>query len=209
MSTFPQRVQANILPRSLSGTLPEAFLEWIFTEQTVDHEHATETCQMCEQEDLRYHFEILNVHTHHRLWVGSQCILRFNVSVFDGNRRLSSVEAKKKMDSLLKKLRLESCFRALDALAKSEPNDILTNALTFYRTHKYLTPKQAFVVLWRLQKNHIDHSPSFFKISLKKDRYKADLAAMELSRVHVIWASLSSAQRDIATSLGHRPPTGS
>ena len=82
MQTYPQRVRDNILPLSIGSTLPEAFEEWSFTDNTVDHEEPVETCQLCDQEELRYHFEIKNSLTHKCLWVGSQCILKFNLSVF-------------------------------------------------------------------------------------------------------------------------------
>jgi hypothetical protein len=89
MRSYPQRVRDNILPLSVGGTLPEAFEEWSFTERTVDHEEAIETCQLCEHEDLRYHFEVKNALTYKTLWVGSQCIMKFNLSVFEQGRRLS------------------------------------------------------------------------------------------------------------------------
>ncbi len=76
MSTYPQRVVDNILPLSLASALPEAFKEWYFTERTEDHEQAIEDCELCNQERLRYHFEIENRHTKRRLWVGSSCILK-------------------------------------------------------------------------------------------------------------------------------------
>jgi hypothetical protein len=187
MQTFPQRVRENILPLSVGSTLPGAFEEWSFTENTVDHEQPVETCQLCDQEELRYHFEIRNALTHKCLWVGSQCILKFNLSVFENGRRLSAGDSQKKLDRLMQQMRLESCIRALERLASSENNEILANALGYYRTNKHLTPKYAFVVLWRLRQNQIDHSPSFFKVSLKKNKYKADLRGMPLSRVHTIW----------------------
>jgi len=80
---------------------------------------------------------------------------------------------------------------------------ILNNALAFYKKNKYLIPKDAFVVLWRLQHNSIDHSPTFFKVRLKKDKYQANLKQMETSRVHLIWPALSSSQRKMAIELGH------
>lgn len=206
MSTYPQRIRDNILPLSVGATLPEAFEEWSFTEETVDHGHATETCELCEQEELRYHFRIQNQLTAHRLWVGSQCILRFDVSVFEQGLKLSATEAKKKLNRLMQQMHLESCMKALEQLAASESNQILANALTYFRTNKSLTPKYAFVVLWRLQAHSIDHNPSFFRVSLHKDRHKADLAAMETSKVHLIWPALTSAQRAVALRLGHGAP---
>ncbi|MFW2374528.1 MAG: hypothetical protein ACN4GM_15490 [Gammaproteobacteria bacterium] len=205
-TTYPQRVADNILPLSLAGTLPEAFKEWYFTENVEDHEIAVEDCELCDQEQLRYHFEIRNRHTNQSLWVGSSCILKFQVQVFENGILLDPKSSKKKLTELKNKMRLESCINALRKLALSESNDILSNALDFYLKNKYLTPKYAFVVFWRLSKNKIDFSPSFFKVSLKKDKYKRDLADMATDRVQLIWPALSSAQRRIAISYGHSAP---
>ncbi len=203
MQSYPQRVRENILPLSVGSTLPEAFEEWSFTERTHDHEEPIETCRLCDQEQLRYHFEIRNALTHKTLWVGSQCILKFNLSVFEDGRRLSPADTKKKLDRLMQQMRLQSCIKALEELAKKEDNKILLSALGYYRKNKYLTPKFAFVVLWRLQTNKVDHSPSFFKINLQKNKYQQDLAKMPLSQVHVIWPALSTTQRTKAQSFGH------
>lgn len=206
MATYPQRVRDNIFPLSIGSTLPEAFEEWSFTERTVDHEQPTANCELCNQEELRYHFEIKNALTHNCLWVGSQCILKFNLSVFERGQRLSPSEAKRKLDRLTKQMQLESCINALQRLVASETNPILANALAYYRANKNLTPKYGFVVLWRLRQHRIDHHPSFFKINLKKDKYKTDLRGMELGRVHILWPALSTAQRRMALQFGHTPP---
>lgn len=60
MSGYTQRVRDSILPLSVAATLPATFAEWSFTKNTVDHESPTETCGLCGQQDLRYHFEIAN-----------------------------------------------------------------------------------------------------------------------------------------------------
>ena len=206
MSTYPQRVVDNILPLSLAGTLPESFKEWYFTEHVQDHEIAEENCELCDQEKLRYHFEIKNRLTNKILWVGSSCILKFQVQVFDRGTLLDEKASAKKLEDLKRTMRLESCINSLKKLATSENNDILSNALDFYIKNKYLTPKLAFVVFWRLNSNKIDHSPSFFKIGLNKDKYKEDLAKMPLDRIHMIWPALSSVQRKLAMSYGHSAP---
>lgn len=206
MSTYPQRVADNILPLSSADRLPQAFTEWYFTECIEDHELATECCELCDQEQLRYHFEIKNQYTDNCLWVGSSCILRFNVQVYDNGVVLDSIKAEKKLGDLKQKMRLDSCIKALDKLASQESNDILSNALKFYQKNKYLTPKLAFVVFWRISKYNIDYSPSFFKISLKKNTYKDDIANMEKSRVHIIWPALSNSQRQLVMKYGHTEP---
>jgi hypothetical protein len=190
----------------MAGTLPEAFKEWYFTENVEDHEIANEDCELCDQEQLRYHFEIKNRHTDHNLWVGSSCILKFQVQVFESGKLLDAKSSAKKLEEIKRKMRLESCINTLKKLAASERNEILSSALDFYLKDDYLTPKFAFVVFWRLASHKIDHSPSFFKISLKKDKYKSDLADMPKDRVHLIWPALSSSQRKLAISYGHAPP---
>lgn len=206
LDSYPLRVRENILPLSVAGTLPQAFKEWFFTEKTHDHDTADATCELCGKEEIRYHFEIENEFTHNRLWVGSHCILKFGLSVYDDGAVLSTKDARKKLDKLTKKMQLESCIKALESLAAAENNDILKSALEFYKLNKYLTPKFAFVVFWRLDENDIDYRPSFFKVSLRRQKYKDDLSEMPTSRVHKIWKALSPSQRELAVFLGHSAP---
>ena len=206
MSTYPQRVADNILPLSQAGTLPEAFKEWYFDGETEDHEQAIEECELCNQEQLRYHFKIVNRYTNKDLWIGSQCILKFKVAVYEDDQLLGEKETKKKLDALIKQMRFESCMSALQRLVQKENNDILDNALDFYQKNKYLTPKFAFVIFWRLETHRIDHNPSFFKISLKKDKYRKDFRDMEIRRVHLIWPALTVSQRKLATNMGRSAP---
>lgn len=207
MSRYTQRVCDSILPLSVGDTLPSAFEEWYFTEEVVDHERPIETCQLCGQEELRYHFEIENQFTHNALWVGSHCILKFDVAVFDEGRRLSAAEATKKLAKLTDKMRLESCIKTLRRLASTENNPRLQSALEYYQRNKKLTPKLAFVVFWRLKENGIDHKPSFFNINLRKQQFMNDLRDMPTDRVHFFWSALSPSQRKQAIEFGHTPPT--
>lgn len=206
MNAFSDRVAANVLPCSHSQTLSDALKEWSVTDVMKDHEHATETCELCDQEALRYQYEIANVFTRRTLWVGSSCILRFGVSVRENGVVLSGKSAERKLDRLLQNTRQATCIRSLETLAQSDSDQRLVGALAYYRKNKYLSPKYAFVVLWRLQVEKIDHSPSFFKISLRRSQHKDDLRAMQLSKVHLIWPALTSSQRTTAIAMGHRPP---
>lgn len=206
MGTYTQRVRENILPLSVAGKLPEAFEEWSFADEVVDHEEPTESCELCEQQELRYHFKIQNAITHHTLWVGSHCILKFGLSVFESGNRLSPSAAKKKLERLTQKMRLDSCLRALRKPVQAELTDILAHALEYYEKNKVLTPKFAFVVFWRLQRHRIDYSPTFFKIELRRARHREDLRQMPTDRVHLIWPALSSSQKKNAVTLGHFPP---
>src|SRR5262245_39516254 len=114
--TYPRRVRERILPLSIADTLSKAFEEWHFTGTTVDHEEPCESCELCGQEGLRYHFESFNDYTWETLQVGSRCILQFNVAVYEGRHKLSRKEAKKKLDRLIEQMRLKSCIKALEEL---------------------------------------------------------------------------------------------
>ena len=141
--------------------------------------------------------------------VGSQCILQFNLSVFEDGRRLTPKESARKLDRLTQKMRLESCLKSLEELAKKDGGGegMLQNALDYYRKNKFLTPKYAAVVLWRLNERHIDHSPTFFKVTLKRSDHKEHLKIMKPTMFHYIWPALSASQRKVAISLGKVPPT--
>ncbi|MDH0612668.1 MULTISPECIES: hypothetical protein [unclassified Agrobacterium] len=206
MGGYTQRVRDSILPLSVAGNLPAAFDEWSFTDNTVDHEQPVETCELCGQQDLRYHFEIANHYTDATLWVGSHCILQFDVAVMEKGRRLSPAEAKRHLTKLTQQMQLESCIRTLEQLATKENNPILSGALDYYRKNKKLTPKYAAVVFWKLQAFNIDHHPSFFQIELRRAQHINDLKQMPTARVHRFWTALTTAQRRKAVELGHTSP---
>lgn len=206
MSGYTQRVRDSILPRSVAGALPAAFAEWAFTENTIDHEAPIETCELCGQQDLRHHFEIANRYTEATLWVGSHCILQFEVAVLEDGRRLPPDEAKRRLAKLTHQMQLESCVKALERLAAAEDSPILSGALNYYRRNKKLTPKYAAVVFWKLQSLRLDHQPSFFQVELRRAQHVEDLRQMPTRRVHRFWGALSPAQRRKAVELGHRSP---
>jgi hypothetical protein len=204
--SYLQRARERLLPLSLAGTFPEALKEWKFTGSTEDYEQAMETCQLCGQEGLRYHFEIANEFSGSRLDVGSECILRFQVPIFEGETELSPAEARRVLNQHMRRMRLESCIRSLQLLTATENNDILASALEYYQINKTLTPKYANVVFWRLQANKIDHDASFFRVRLDKEKYRIDLKNMQHRDVMRIWKALTPSQRKKAIELGHQPP---
>lgn len=124
MSGYTRRVRDSILPRSVAGAFPAAFAEWAFTENTIDHEAPIETYELCGQQDLRYHFEIANRYTEATFWVGSHCILQFDVVLLKDGRRLPPDEAKRRLAKPTQQMQLESCtgIKALERVAAAEDN---------------------------------------------------------------------------------------
>lgn len=209
-STYLQRVRENILPLSEAGTLPEAFSEWSFIGEKVDHEKPVATCELCDKDGLRYQFRIQNRHNQNTLWVGSECILKFAIPVYEDGVLLDRRSTQRKLNDLMKKMQHDSCVKTLERVVKKENDpqswEILHSALNYYREYKHLTPKFAFVVFWRLKEHKIDHVPTLFKVNLKRKRDKVALRDMSPSHVHMIWQALSPQQRRLAVSLGHCAP---
>lgn len=141
-----------------------------------------------------------------QLWVGSHCILQFDLSVFEEGQRLSPKDAKKKLDRLTTKMRLESTIRSLEQLAEKEKDQRLTGALAHLRINKNLTPRYTAMVLWRLNERGIDHCPSFFKVSLRREDHKQALRSMKPRMLAFLWPALTTTQRRLTVSLGQKAP---
>ena len=74
--TYTSREANNILPLSIEKkSVSVAFKEWQFRGVTKDMGIASACCELCDQEKLRYQFQIQNKYTRSKLWVGSSCIL--------------------------------------------------------------------------------------------------------------------------------------
>jgi hypothetical protein len=209
---YPQRVADRILPKSSPGlTLTEAFEEWEFWGNTQDHGEACEECQLCGQDRLRYHFEIVNPQTCNTMLVGSHCIEKFELAVLDeGGKRLNPTAATTKLRRLEADMREQDCMRVLEELYKRQKNDYTHSALECYKADHKLSPRLAATVFYRLSQPHtgILYTPSFFSISLRRSQHKEDLQDMEAHRVHLIWGALTPPQREKAIDLGHSEPPG-
>ncbi|MBB5350926.1 hypothetical protein HNR46_001160 [Haloferula luteola] len=114
---------------------------------------------------------------------------------------------KKKLDRLTSKMHLESTIRSLERLAAKEDDARLAGALSHLRTNKKLTPKYAAMFLGRLKERAIDLSPSFFKVSLRRDDKEA-LRTMKPRMLAYLWPALTASQRKVAASLGREETKG-
>jgi hypothetical protein len=206
MRRYPKKVRDAILPLSVAGTLPEAFGEWSATGNVTDRGETAEACRLSVRAENRRLFEIKNRLTEKTLWADSRCIIKYGIPVFERGVLLAGTRAKRFLDGLEQQMRIDICLRALEKVAKDEENGILRNAVEYYRLNRFLTPRFAFVVFWKLKAHGIDHCSSFFRINIKKARYRRDLGEMETNRVHFFWEALTASQKKLALIMGHLPP---
>lgn len=203
---YPQRVRENILPLSVSTNMEEVFKEWVFTEVTEDYGSPSEICELCDKDHLRYHFQITNVHTKYNLNVGSDCIQKFEVPVYDNGKILSKAQTKQKLDKLVRKMHEDSCTKALEALVKIDKHRALSGALSWFNKNKKLSPNYAEMVFRNFNQRGIDYDPKYFKISMSSTQHKEDLSKMNQTKIKTVWPALTTTQRESAIGFGVYPP---
>lgn len=174
---------------------------YVFTGHVIDLQETQGICGLCGQKHLRYQFEIKD-REGVALYVGSSCILKFKVKVLKDGRELLHDEAKKELHRIKEMRRLSDCLIALKKVAVADNNQILFNALRYYKNHKCLTPRFAFVVFWKLREHKIEFCDSFFKVTLAKKKDQDAIKEMEESRIAYFWKSLKSSQKASVISKG-------
>ncbi|ECF2367221.1 hypothetical protein E1890_21575 [Salmonella enterica subsp. enterica serovar Mountpleasant] len=81
MASWLDKARDNMLRYSSGQAWPAVMKEWSVTGGFIDSHSINKTCELCDNEGLRYQFQITNRLTHYSLWVGSTCINKF-VPVF-------------------------------------------------------------------------------------------------------------------------------
>ncbi len=197
------RAAANLLPLSEEGSdLANALREWRYTGNFHDLEEPVETCQLCDHPDIRYQFEIRNLKTGHELLIGSECINRFGIAATDEEgRALDAAGTRRKVErdrrKLIEDARSRRVITALVALAHAETDFDIQSFIVYLRTRGAFTPSQLVLVLWRLRTRGIVHRPGDFKLTVKRNREKAQLQNLKDWQRELISPALTPAQREI------------
>lgn len=72
------------------------FRQWTHTGQFRDYGKPSAVCELCGNPGLRYHFLVANRHTGEAIWVGSQCVLNFDLS--EGEMQVRQRQARQQND---------------------------------------------------------------------------------------------------------------
>src|SRR3546814_6395870 len=126
MTSWAERAATTLLPLSRGATLATALKEWTYTGRFFDLEAADGTCELCGQQELRYHFEIENDETAGSLLVGSECIKRFEIAGIDEQgQRLDARDTGRLVDrhrrGLVEDARKQRVMTALLKLGRKAP----------------------------------------------------------------------------------------
>lgn len=200
----------NLLPLSKATEFTEALREWYFTGDVDDYE-GDETdviCELCEHPDLVHHFHIRNSQPGHSLLVGSSCILKFNqIAIRDESGKLITEPSlrKAKLNKALKTRIIESALAPLRQLWKKDKRnrnqiEYLAQAV---KTEQGLEPKELLDLLADFDKHAISCPLKSYKVSLRSDYAKMQIAFMSVQQFERIRPALSVAQFSKARMLRH------
>lgn len=207
--SWASRAARNLLPLSREKeALAAALREWRYTGDYHDLETPSADCELCDHPKIRYQFEIGNLLTGAHLLIGSECIHRFGILATDEEGRLlDEAGTRRKVEKDRRKLvedaRKRSVMKSLVALANVDREFDIASMVQYLQARGAFTPKQLSVVLWRLRKHRISHQPADFKLTIRRDREKAQLLAMPDWELQRIKACMSDSQRDYLAR--HRP----
>jgi len=196
-----ERSIANLVPLSKADIFSNACKEWIFSGEVIDYGEATEQCELCEHDELRYHFLIENGCNSNQLWVGSSCILRFEeIVVLDENERelLDQKERKKVLDKALKAKQIDTSLDPLRSLWKVafEKRGTIHSMALEIKDGKSLPPDSLRVLFELLDEHNIAFRASDYSVNLRSEFYQFQLSYMPKDMQKNIWLCMSKPQKD-------------
>ncbi len=189
----------NLIPLSKEqDDLATALNEWCWSAGFEDYGSPIETCQLCTKTGLRYHFEIFNKETQNTLLVGSSCITRFDIAVYDeaGQQLKGKARDKKLTDKIseAKRERSLAVLRELWGVSEKHQNFIKKCGVKF-KESKGVSPKELFFLFNLLEQHNLQYDPSLYKISLRKRDDKEQLIEMSDPDRNMVWPALEHRQR--------------
>jgi hypothetical protein len=172
---------------------------WGYHGNVIDLGEPCETCQLCSQPDLRYHFEIVHRDTDEGMWIGSECIKKFNIGVIRDGQLLGRRAAKQAVDqdrrAIEKQARTRSVLNSLVQLAAADPDFEIDSFIRYYADRGAFTPNQMGVLQWRLAAKVIQHNARHFTVSLRRGREQHQIEKMEDWKRDKLDPYLSPAQK--------------
>lgn len=174
--------------------------EWAFSGEVVDHFVSNQVCQLCESENLRYHFEIKNKSRDNSgLLVGSSCIKKFDISVFDENGKeifgsQKSSFLQKKIDQKKQELMLEQ-IRSLWKVANPEEKDTIEYYVYEHKNKNGFSPNDLYDLFSLMERYKTEFNKVLFKVSLRSQFELNCLINMPEHEKDIILPCLSVAQK--------------
>ena len=195
---WDRKAHENLLPLSKEqDNLEIALKEWHCTLKVIDHITPSEICQLCENTGLRYHYEIRNDQSESQLWVGSSCVLRFNIAIYDEYGELLIGRAReKRLSDAISTLQTEKALESLRQLWKVDKKnrELVAYYVDNFKQRNGFEPRQLLFLFHQLRENEIEYEPAYYKLTLRSSGDQDQLLQMSEDERTLIWSSLSPSQ---------------
>ncbi|WP_380871572.1 hypothetical protein [Sphingomonas sp. DBB INV C78] len=186
-----------------------ALREWSYTGRFFDLEATDGTCELCGQQDLRYHFEIHNLLAQSSLLVGSECIKRFEIIGIDEHGCWIDADATGKLvdrhrRGLVEDARKQRVMTALLKLGRKVQDFDARDFIDFVDDKGAFTPNQVAMIFWRLGSAGIDYRPTDWKVRMRRDSDLAQLRTMTRAAFMRVMAALTASQKRKIAAIEER-----
>ncbi len=199
MNYWSEASQANLLPLSKEQSdFKVALKEWEHRGIAIDHLYPVETCQLCDHANLRYHFEIVNHETRATLQIGSSCIEKFGIRVYDEEgKKMESEAVGKQLREEINAKKEEIILEPLRKLwkAREDSQNKVQKYVQEYQEHGGFSPQNLAYLFKEMREEKISFVPHLYKITLRRRKDRDDLFRMPKEDKDFIWSSLSISQK--------------
>ncbi|MGD9706667.1 MAG: hypothetical protein AB7V07_03215 [Candidatus Delongbacteria bacterium] len=204
MNHWIKKASENLLKYSVNNSdFFSAKEEWNITGRVVDNEIAEDDniCELCEHENLRWQFEIVNSIHKKILYVGSSCIRQFDIGYRKGNsNNLKGDERNKELNSMVRNIIEEKNYQELLKILRNlwledkKNRREIERIAKDWKYEKIFKPLEAAFILRRLKELKIDLNPKLLKISLRSYDDKDQIRRMIHSGNNIIFECLTTNQ---------------
>lgn len=178
----------------------QAVTEWRSTGVCKRTSESHTSCELCEQERLAFHFQIENELNGNQILVGSSCITKFNIAVYNpSGQRLSGKALKIHFREKIEGAKQEAMLDELRCLYRSATGDTVQNyiaqAVESYKQNNGFSPVEMRDIIRWAEALGGECSLGLYKINLRTKVNKDDLIYMSTSDQEVILPFLSPQQQ--------------
>lgn len=213
MEKYSEKCKKNLFENSIEKENYDiAVNEWYFNHEVIDNNEKENnfksSCELCEHEDLRWQFIIINKYTSISLRVGSTCIKQFDIVLIEkSGYRSTGEERNRKIDKSIYDKHKEAIFNnVLEALRTlwrkdKEKRTIIEEAAKQWKGKNAFSPNMLFFLIHRFETNKINYNQLKFKISIRSEKHKNQFEEFTEQKYLKIRSYLSDNQRNRYDSL--------
>ncbi|MBN2046159.1 MAG: hypothetical protein JW757_14140 [Anaerolineales bacterium] len=185
------------------------FNQWTHTGQFRDHGKPIAVCDLCGNRGLRYHFLVAHRQTGEAIWVGSQCVLNFDLSegamlVRQRQARQVTEEAAKVEANQTQLIHMLSQLQGIYQLAsKQEQRQIRWMVGKFQQRGGFSPADLGWLFAAMLASGH-QLDPASFPLILRAKKDRQELHQLSISALNWLKPALTEKQCQKIAEMGIR-----